>query len=665
MRPLRSAGRRENDRMKDGRLGGPGRLRSLDGRRFTGIFLALLAFGLAVAYGHSFGVGFYFDDIYGIRDNAAIRSLWNIPSYFTDSFTLTSLRPNVDVRPILSITYAINYAISGNDPWSYHAFNLIVHFLTAVMVFVLVRDYLWWPASQRGADGAARLPAAAAALFFALAPVNNQALNYMWARSALLCTTFYVAAFLALMNRRMVAALFLQVLALLTKAITLTLPAVFVAYDFLYRDRKRHPDLRAWLKDWKELIPPVLPLAVVNVLYLVYRSWMMPPGAEIHQHERWVTPWIWFISQWSALLHYVRVFVWPSGLSVDNDFPYTMHVQEFAAWGSLLVLVAWVALALRFSRRFPHVAFATLWFFITLAPESTFTPLAEVVNDHRPYIASTLGLSVLLAWVLERAASLAGRHRGEVLVAATLALGIAFVVVGHRRTSDWADDLRLWDSTVAVSPRNGRAWMNAGLARMRRGELKEARRMFEKTRELLPTYAYNYMNLSVIELLEKKPAEAVAWAAQAVRFGPDLVLSHYHLGNALEAQGRLAEAVAGFRRATGIDPNHEGSRLGLERASAALAAADANQSPEAMMVEGLRLLDTEKDAARAVEKFREMLAKYPTHYGAVYQLARALDAAGRRAEARPVWERMLKMAVDARDTANEARIRRRLAASQP
>src|SRR5258708_7485183 len=102
----------------------------IDGRRFTQLFSAVLAGGIAIAYANGFGFGFYFDDSYGIRENPAIRSLANIPHFFTDPFTLTTVRENVDIRPVLVTTYALNYAISGNDPWSYHAFNMIVHFLT-------------------------------------------------------------------------------------------------------------------------------------------------------------------------------------------------------------------------------------------------------------------------------------------------------------------------------------------------------------------------------------------------------------------------------------------------------------------------------------------------------------------------------------------------------
>jgi hypothetical protein len=131
------------------------------GRTFTWVFLIGLAISIGVSYSKSFGIGFYFDDTYGITANPAIRSLRNIPRFFTDPLTLTTLKAHaVDVRPVLVLTYALNYAISGLYPWSYHAFNLLLHFIAAALVFVIVRDHLWSTASERGPDGAACIPAA-------------------------------------------------------------------------------------------------------------------------------------------------------------------------------------------------------------------------------------------------------------------------------------------------------------------------------------------------------------------------------------------------------------------------------------------------------------------------------------------------------------------------
>src|SRR5437899_715439 len=170
--------------------------------RFTAAFVALLAIGIGVAYSGSLGVGFYFDATSGITNNPAIRSLRNIPSFFTNPYALWLEHTQVDIRPVLLITYAVNYAISGLEPWSWHVLNLMLHFTASLLVFVIVRDHVWWPPRGRGPSAEARIPAAAAALFFALAPLNSLPVDFMWARSALLCGTLYLGAFLAFRRTR-------------------------------------------------------------------------------------------------------------------------------------------------------------------------------------------------------------------------------------------------------------------------------------------------------------------------------------------------------------------------------------------------------------------------------------------------------------------------------
>ena len=626
------------------------------GRQFTFLFLAVLGVGLAVSYANSFGIGFYFDDSYGIASNPAIRSLRNIPRFFTDPFTLTTMRENVDIRPLLVVTFAVNYAISGNEPWSYHLLNLILHFIAAGLVFVIVRDHLWWPAADRGPNAAACFPAAAAALFFALAPLNSQPLNYMWARSALLCTALYLAAFLALLHRRWILGAVLHALALETKAIAVSLPVMIVVQDFLYRDRARHPTVMSYMRDWRRLVLPVGLPAVLNVAYLVQRSILLPEWAEAMLHERWVTPWIWFMSQWPALLYYVRLFLWPDALSVDYDFPYTTSLLLPRAWMSLLLLLSWSALALRASRRYPQVTFATLWFFITLAPESSFAPLAEVINDHRPYIASSLGLSVLLAWLLDRATAIvAPRRRQAVFAGACLLLCMPAAVFTHYRSWQWSDSLRLWEDTVRKSPNNARAWMNAGLAYMSRGDMVSARRYFERARDLSPGYAYVHMNLSMLEAHEGHIEKALSEAQQAVRLRPDLALTHFYLGQALHKMGRTAEAGAAYQQAVQINPGYGEAKQALAR----LRTFD-GQSEAALMSAGLHALYARRDPSAAAAQFRKVLERNPNHYGAVFQLATALDQAGQPNDAGQLWEKALKMAESYNDNQTAERARARL-----
>jgi tetratricopeptide (TPR) repeat protein len=628
---------------------------SLGGRRFTAVVAALLALGIAASYSNGFGIGFYFDDLYGISSNPTIRSLRNLPTFFTDPFAFWTDRTQADVRPFLLITYALNYAISGLAPWSYHVLNLLLHFVAALLVFVLVRDHVWWPPASRGPSGEARIPAAAAALFFALAPLNTQPVNYVWARSALLATTLYLGAFLAFLRRRWTLGAVLFALALLTKAIAVTLPVMLLIHHFLYRDRTRYPSVTTYVRDWRRLRLPILLPAALTVAYVAYRAAVLPSWTAETRQQAWVTPRIWFMSQWSALLYYVRLFVWPEGLSADHDFPYTTSLLSARAWVPLLVLVAWVAAALRVAARYPQVTFATAWFLVTLAPESSFAPLAEVVNDHRPYIASSLGLSVLLAWVLERAAAPLGERRRAAFIAVALLLSAAALPVNRYRTWQWGDALRIWDDTVAKSPNNARAWVNAGQVHMARGDLAVARRYYERARELAPGYLYVYINLSVLEAWEGHLDAALAAANEAVRLRPDNPRAYVYLGRVLAKLGRTDEARAAYGRALYLAPRDGEAEAELAQL------ADGADADQALMSAGMHSLHVLHDPEEAAGLFRKVLEHQPAHYGATYQLATALDAAGRPSEARPVWEKVLTMAEGYRDAETSAAARARLA----
>src|SRR5687768_6390253 len=75
--------------------------------RHASLIAAALAF---VLYLPSLGGGFLYDDQGLILDNRAIRDLGALPQI---------LRADPS-RPLLSLTWALNYAVSGLEPWSYH-----------------------------------------------------------------------------------------------------------------------------------------------------------------------------------------------------------------------------------------------------------------------------------------------------------------------------------------------------------------------------------------------------------------------------------------------------------------------------------------------------------------------------------------------------------------
>jgi hypothetical protein len=625
-------------------------MRSGAERAGTWLVGVVAAVGIAAAYSNALHIGFHFDDWHVLQDNPHVRTLQSIPRFFVDPNTTTVLRENKDLRPVLMTTFALNYAVSGDATWSYHVVNLLLHWMAVMLVFHLVRTRLWL------GDDAVPI-GAAAALIFALHPLNSTPVNYLSARSALLTTVFYLGAFATALSGRRLASVALFVLALLTKAIAVTLPVALLGYWALARVRR--PATRI---PWGFLACLVL----VAAGGIAYRNLLLPPWTVESARQVGMTPWVYFMTEWSAYLYYLRLFLWPDALVIDRlDYPYARSFFAFQAWGSLVVLVVLGILAWRARRRWPALTFAAFWFVVTLAAESSFFPLAEPVNEHRPYLAM-LGLGTAAALGLWHGVRrLAARPLPAfacVVVVAAGALGCAT----WARNLTWRDDLTLWTDATRKAPANARAWLNAGHAALATGQLDEARRMLLEARRLSPCYAYVQMNLSALEVRVNDLEASLRWADEAVRCNPGFALTHHYRGSALERLGRYPEALAEYRAVTAIDTQHTHAWFAqaklLEREQQWQQAADAYDRAlatnplytEAAMLAALLYHYRLGKPAEAAGRYRAVIALAPRHYGAHFQLAKALLASGREDEARAAWRTFVPLAVAIGDQATLA-----------
>ena len=283
----------------------------------AGWFPRCWAVAILAAYANSFDIPFVFDDWHTIEQNPAIRSLSNLPRFFYDPNSTTVLRENKDLRPLLVASLALNHRISGLVPWSYHAVNLLLHWIATLLVYRIVRDHLWLDA-----DGAP--VALAAALIVAVHPLNTESVDYVSARSALLTTVFYLAAFDAAARDRRAVAMLLAACAMLTKSIAVTLPLAVLLHRVVAPSYRRRPVPWGFIGC----------LALVAAAGILYRWWLLPPWVVAAARQPGVTSWTYFVTEWSALVYYLRLFVWPNALVVDRvDYPYASVARRRAGVG--------------------------------------------------------------------------------------------------------------------------------------------------------------------------------------------------------------------------------------------------------------------------------------------------------------------------------------------
>ena len=358
--------------------------------------IVVIALSFAV-YSNNYRHAYHLDDAYTVVTNPNIRSLQNIPRYFVDPGTYTSVREQADYRPLLQATYALNFRMGGYDTWWWHFTQVLLHALVALGIYAFARRMLTLldvPHSHQA------LPALLAAAVFAIHPAASGVVNYFNARSSLLTAALLLPALLAYMKPRAEdvyarpqwAAGAWLALALFTKVEAVGALGALWAFELWQRAREA-PGVglaRAVRASFDvRTLRRIAPALVVSAVYFAIRWKVMAPFPfDETRHAADVGAYEYFITQLTAWWHYVARWVAPVRL-VSDDLAYPVY-RTIADPVVLLALGGWVlvfSLLVTTWRRAPHLLFLALVSLALLSPTSSIAPLAEMVNEHRPYLA--------------------------------------------------------------------------------------------------------------------------------------------------------------------------------------------------------------------------------------------------------------------------------------
>lgn len=527
--------------------------------------IAMLALGLVVtaAYCNHFHNEFHFDDSHAIQSNAAIKdlSLWR--TYFTDPTTHSSLPTNQAFRPLLTLSFAIDYRLAGDtlDPFFFHLSTFIWFLLQGVLMYVLFLHLLQLTRPHRLNAWAALFMVG----FFMLHTVNAETINYISARSDLLSTLPVVAAMLIFAKFhgwKRYLSLFPVLIGALVKPTAIMFLPMAVAYVVLFEQRiglseAFHP--RHWLRI---LRPTALVGAVCIGLYILIHK-MTPetfvPGGN--------SAFLYAITQPFVILRYFVLFFLPIGLSADSDWKLveSMTDSRFIIGMAFLLGMGYVIVRSSRTEMGRPVAFGLLWFLFALLPTSSFIPLSEVTNDHRmffPFVGLTLTVWwPVSAWVQNRMDAATGSSRTTVFRSASL---VAVLLLGAhaygvtQRNKVWATGESLWLDVTRKSPENGRGHMNYGLSLMRQGNLELAMRSYRRALETdYRNHPYLYLNMAGAQNGLDNKEEAERLYRTALEKGTRYPDCHYYYASWLFQQGRREEAEEHVREALRLSPGHE------------------------------------------------------------------------------------------------------------
>ena len=600
-----------------------------------GAGLIMLA-GVAV-YWNSFAGVFVFDDQTSIVENPTIRKLWPLGPVFSPPRN----GETVSGRPLLNLSLALNYAISGKETWSYHLANLGIHLANALLLLGLVRRTLQRPVVPPSVRDHALPLAWTIALVWTVHPLQTEAVTYIVERAESLVAFFYLLMLYAILRSDEAGhprwwqglAVGACLLGMASKEVMVTAPVMAIVYDRTFL-------AGTFRKAWRRRARMYVFLAAT---WLVLIGLVWSTGLLLRREEFEVPSWwSYALAQPRSILYYLRLAIWPHPLCAYYAWPVCQSWLEILP-ALVAVLVAGVAVIWAMVKR-PMWGFAGFWFFGILVPTSSVIPLHDVMVERRMYLslAAVLTLVVVGGYLVGR------RWLGRrVLVVGTCLVITVAVVLGvltHQRNEDYRSELSMWEDTLRKAPDNPYAHNNLGNALTHASRLAEAIKHLEEVVRLKPEYALGHINLGAALRRSGRVSEAIEHYEEAIRLKPQYAVGHNDLGVVLYSLGRLSEGIEHCREAIRLKADYADAHSNL-----GLALAKAGRLPEAVEhhMEAIRLNPSQVTfhnnlgnailalgrPAEAVKHYEAALAIDPTFAATHNNLGMVLTKTGRLPEA--------------------------------
>lgn len=499
----------------------------------------IAAFGASVRHGFSM-----LDDPYLVVSNLAIRG--PTPAHVATVFT--TFDPELYI-PLTLVSYQLNYLVAGLQPWIYHVTNIALHAGNAVLVAVLAYLLLKrkWTALVAG-------------MLFAVHPLHTEAVAWVAGRKDLLSAFFALLTMIAYVRwrhggRRSMywLSVTLYLLALLSKASVVVLPALLLFIDWLIDGRRDVPRMLV------EKTPHVA-LAMVFATVAAFAKTRIIAAATISETALMAA---------KSTVFYLKNLFWPSGLTPLYPYngPVTLASGDF--WLPLLVIALLSVGVVLLWKRWRMGAFAWSWFLLCLAP--------SFLNFHKGEVAffavdryAYLGSIGIILGVVAFASSFTVRwesqsnHRWKRRATVTLVAVpvLLLLALARGQTATWSSDETVLSRSLALYPDSIPARTSLSVLYRETGRPEAEEQVIRSGLQYRDDVEYRVILGSINArrgLLKDAEAEFLRAEALNVK-NPEPA---FYLGALREQEGKTDLAVNEYRRAVALDPSYAAALINL------------------------------------------------------------------------------------------------------
>jgi len=475
--------------------------------------------------------------------------------------------------PVTWLTYALDYLVWGMNPFGYHLTNIVLHVVTAA-VFYFVALRLLRAALVAGCatdEHQIRLGAGLAAFVFAIHPLRVESVAWVTERKDVLSGLFYLLAVLAYLRalapgradgspepRWYGCSLVCFALALLSKAMTMTLPATLLILD-VYPLRRFGPGPGRWLRTAvRDALKEKLPYLALSIASAVAAVIALRQGDLITS-----TTTLSLLQRVAISLYGLAFYLWktaaPVRLSPLYELPKPVNPWDWPYLASGAGVVAITAGALLLRRRMPALLAAWTAYAVAVSPVLGLLHNGpQIAADRYSYLPG-LGWALLAGAGLVKVHQVLGASRTwrklhyavcGVIIVTIVALGLQV----RRQAMVWQDGEALWRHAVSLDPGSPLAHSNLGATLRARGRLVEAVQQCREAIRLRPNLPEAHMNLALAFAQSGRLVEAKQHFRRVLEIKPWAVEAHSGLAATLGEEGRWDEAFEHLRQAIRIKP---------------------------------------------------------------------------------------------------------------
>ena len=602
--------------------------------------IAILAIVTFLLYSNTLQVPWYYDDVNNIVEQPQLNSLEQV------------FRLLFSFRGVAKLTFAMNYSMAGLYLPGFHLVNILIHSGSTIVLYLILkrvfRESFVFPFL--------------CALLFAAHPVQTQAVTYIVQRMTSLSGFFFLLALYFYIRFResrnsvsnalglhaiacWVTVFLIGTLAVFSKENAVVLPVALFLFDRYF--------LGGRSEGWRQILMRILPFAIVpGIFAAVFFLAPLYKGAEVDSLTRTITsivssrnlnPVTYFVTQLGVIWTYLRILIVPYGITLDYSYPVVDKILTLRSIVAGFGLAGLLLLAFKLRNRAPRISFGIVWFFLTLAVESSFIPL-DPLFVHRLYLP-LVGFVIVAMDVLMRLP-----WRVPMLAFCCVVISV-YAVVAWNRNALWNDPVAFYEDNLRKAPHSERVRNLLAEQYLLRGRDSDAKRMLVEAIRINPSFGSSVVALSNVYINEGRKAEAFDLLKNGIRTNPNDHEMHNSLGSLYSMVGIRGMAEYHLQKAISLNPSYGRAycNMGAHYVGLGMLKEAERQYRMALKVSpndpvihfnlGLVLFDNGKQAEARFE-FNQVLKLDPKDRDVIYNLALMLMRLGDQQGARVLHARL-------------------------